>query len=144
MLDKRPELKGTWQTIVPDGTTAEEWIAEHMVPGVPRMDCKGLCHDQCTVIPVTPVERRRVEAAGGRRLFVTSEGRCSMLDDNNRCVGYAGRPLICRMWGASEGMICPHGCETRSGRYLTHGEGMALMAERRIVDGCHEVTRPLP
>jgi Fe-S-cluster containining protein len=27
-----------------------------------------------------------------------------------RCTVYEARPLICRVYGAAEGLRCPHGC----------------------------------
>lgn len=37
---------------------------------------------------------------------------CPLLDRiSHRCNGYQVRPMICRLWGLTERMKCPHGCQ---------------------------------
>jgi hypothetical protein len=60
---------------------------------------------------------------------------CPMLD-GNRCSVHPVRPLICRMWGVAENMLCPHGCTAE--RTLSWDEGQALLAEVYALAGkCH-------
>ena len=101
---------------------------------VPALECKGLCHETCGPIPLTAMERERIEESIGHPIgAVGDDMTCPLLDDNNRCSVYALRPLICRMWGAEETMRCPHGCIPK--RYLTMDEGGALIQEITAVGG---------
>lgn len=94
---------------------------------VPALDCKGLCTDQCSLIPMTGPEWRHLDRADVphswldlNMVFMPSEAeterqgienvRCPLLTDDGRCSEYDRRPLICRLWGVSDGLPCPHGC----------------------------------
>ncbi len=47
---------------------------------------------------------------------------CPYLDiETKRCTVHENRPLICRLYGVSEGLPCPHGCKPNP-RYLTRDE----------------------
>jgi Fe-S-cluster containining protein len=139
MLDRRPDIDGMWVTRIPVELPPEAFIAANRPAAVPQLICKGLCWESCSNMPVTPMEQRRVERASGRELFLTSEGRCSMLNAERRCDAYQARPLVCKIYGTSEGMMCPYGCETMSGQYLTHAEGLALLAEAALFEGDHSL-----
>jgi len=89
------------------------------------MKCKGLCHDQCTVVPMTPEEVGALQAATGRafdvwpapglcadRLTIVPPGqlRCPVLGPDNRCTAYEARPALCKLYGEVKAMPCEHGC----------------------------------
>lgn len=89
--------------------------------GVPSVACKGLCHDQCTLIPIAKAERAAIEAHTKRRLRVMPEmdrlvmrpqddGLTCRFLKRQRCSIYEARPLICRLYGAADGLECSHGC----------------------------------
>lgn len=140
MIGERPDPKGGWAS---PRTLVEAAIAGRVelpdVDDLPVLMCKGLCHEQCTIVPMTPVELLRVERAIGRPLEVQEDGRCGALNDCNRCDGYNVRPLICRIWGMAEGAMCGHGCVTTSGRYLEYHEVAGLMARAALEEGEHVV-----
>jgi hypothetical protein len=85
---------------------------------IPNVDCKGLCQESCGPIAMSRDEDRRL-----RDLGVTIS---SMLDavaaidrgedywcpalQQGQCTVYDARPTICRLWGATTSMPCPHGC----------------------------------
>jgi Fe-S-cluster containining protein len=111
---------------------------------VPDVGCKGLCHDTCGPVSGGPAERLAMRRAGyplpkidnmgdGLRLLVNDPGyRCPALTADNRCAVYADdpprRPMVCRVWGASESLPCPYGCAPGPGeRLLTPAESTALM-----------------
>jgi Fe-S-cluster containining protein len=86
---------------------------------VPRIECKGLCHTTCGMIPLIGKEKALTERVTttqwtvlgeGRLLYDADRGCCPFLQEN-RCSIYDERPLMCRVWGAAEGLECPHGCE---------------------------------
>lgn len=96
---------------------------------VPHLACKGLCHDACTTVPAGPAEVAAVRAAGGDLRSVPDRAAavawmrenyargdadrdvCPSLSAFGRCRVYAARPMICRLWGTTARLACPHGCE---------------------------------
>jgi Fe-S-cluster containining protein len=85
---------------------------------IPPVDCKGRCLDSCGPISMSREEETKLRSRGmtippmaeamaalerGEDYYCPAliEGRCSVYDD---------RPTICRLWGATESMRCPHGC----------------------------------
>lgn len=70
---------------------------------IPSFKCKDGCFDCCdNQIQFAPEEEKR---AGG---FCYTERLCPHIKDN-RCSVYLDRAFICRIYGASEIMPCPHG-----------------------------------
>ncbi|HWE54176.1 MAG TPA: YkgJ family cysteine cluster protein [Acidimicrobiales bacterium] len=85
---------------------------------IPAVACRGLCINSCGPISMSKEEQARVRTrgvsiptmaeameamAGGEDYYcpALADGRCTVHDD---------RPTICRLWGATESMPCPHGC----------------------------------
>jgi len=113
---------------------------------VPATTCKGLCTDQCTVIPIAKVEREAIEKLTGRRvktlpqvdnlvMRTADDGSCRYLR-RGRCSIYQVRPLICRLYGAAVGLECQHGCRPVAGLLSRDAAGdligrlMQLRSER--------------
>lgn len=95
---------------------------------VPEVGCKGLCEASCGSVTVTAQEQQRIRVRHGMTLprrgeFVTADrhGRCPALVDQ-RCSIYEDRPFICRAWGATETLPCPHGCVPARGRLTVEDE----------------------
>ena len=104
---------------------------------LPRIKCKGLCHDQCRGIYLTPAENKEIRRRKGAGIPTPDQARnaanrgtginqlglktnpidrskvtCPLLDRiTKRCTAYEVRPFICRAWGVTERMVCPHDCE---------------------------------
>ena len=92
---------------------------------IPEMECKGLCTDQCTIIPMTGAEWRYMGRADVPHSWLNLNlvhmpssadvergvHACPLLTEDGRCSEYARRPLICRLWGVADGLPCPHGCK---------------------------------
>jgi Fe-S-cluster containining protein len=78
--------------------------------------CDGSCWDSCGPIGYSTEEGRRMEQAGHRPANVgepRTQLMCTALTTDHRCSIYEARPMICRLWGASEVLACPHGrCST--------------------------------
>jgi hypothetical protein len=52
---------------------------------------------------------------------------CPALDRNTgKCKGHEVRPMICRLWGVADPMLCPYGCEME-GEPLSMAEGQYLL-----------------
>jgi hypothetical protein len=85
---------------------------------IPPVECRGECIDSCGPISMSVAEAARIEALGvsiptmAQALTALAAGEdyyCPALRDG-RCSVYDARPTICRLWGATESMPCPHGC----------------------------------
>lgn len=105
---------------------------------MPDVGCKGLCQDGCYSIGTFPVERQVVEAVHGIRLPAMAAHRCEALGDDGRCSIYEDRPLICRSFGAVQGILCPFGCEPADG--LRSNAWFGMLAKRVAQIGRSEPT----
>lgn len=101
---------------------------------LPALECKGLCHDSCTAIDASELERERLRERGVElsqepaaqqlvRYRRTGEvPRCPALGPLNTCTVYDVRPFVCRAFGLvydpdvlpgdarRQVMMCDHGC----------------------------------
>lgn len=102
---------------------------------VPAMkDCQGKCQASCGPIPVSGEERRLIEQRSGKKLdWDKDTWRCNMISKTGYCTVYSVRPLICRIWGATEKLPCPFGCEPEWA--LSKDEAMELFAELEELTG---------
>jgi Putative zinc- or iron-chelating domain len=108
---------------------------------VPPVQCRGLCLESCGPISMSRHEEAKLLARGvkippmaeamaalerGEDYYCPAlrAGRCSVYDD---------RPTICRLWGATESMPCPHGC-TPDNR-LTQAESHRILRLAAEVGG---------
>jgi hypothetical protein len=128
------------------GLTRSEQDAQlaELYARIPRIpDCDGRCWTSCGPVDMSDRERQRIRAAGTRitpyQKAMASPERfwCDALTGDKRCAVYDLRPLICRIWGAVEGMPCVYGCVPEGG-YLTDVEAYRMIAESlRIGGGRH-------
>jgi Fe-S-cluster containining protein len=111
---------------------------EELYAQVPEVGCKGLCHQACGPIGMNPREHQRIRELGVKiphhkdalaELVETGDYTCPALDSDNRCSVYEARPMLCRLWGATETMPCEYGCSPPEGALLTDSEGHALLAQ---------------
>lgn len=90
---------------------------------IPKIECKGLCHDSCTIINMSDSENNRIWRKHGfnlsGRIFSllhrigmnTAEPICPALDkETKRCTIYEDRPFVCRVYGVTKALKCSHGC----------------------------------
>ena len=108
-------------------------LLEKQYARIPKIQCKGLCHEACGPIAATELEVKRVEELAGKKLDLTMDLTCSLLTADKKCAGYANRPLVCRIFGASKHLRCPHGCEPE--RFLTESEEVDILKEVTRIDG---------
>jgi uncharacterized protein len=92
---------------------------------VPEVHCKGLCYQNCSIIPVTEVEHAVIAKRHGSPPEAIGI-ICDKLK-NGRCTIYADRPLICRLFGAVKGMRCPFGCTPK--QFLSQRDAYKLLDE---------------
>lgn len=90
---------------------------------IPSFTCIPGCHDCCGPVPFSKIEWNAVKdkrmAKGINCPYQCEEG----------CAIYKDRPLICRLFGASEDqrLKCPHGCGPK--KPLTKEETAKIMVE---------------
>ena len=122
--------------------SAQDADLQQLYDQVPEVGCKGLCQDACGPIDMSPREHARLRAAGvdvpaaTRRailLHVTGEYSCPALTVAGQCGVYEQRPMICRLWGATKSLRCPHGCTPE--RWLSDVDAMDLIAKASTVGG---------
>ena len=101
---------------------------------IPDLHCKGLCHAYCGPIPCSNEEWEamgkpaRLDNGSGMVILQHVEGgHCPLLSPNGRCTVYANRPLICRLWGVTKKLRCPHGCKPK--RWVKPEESAAMIKE---------------
>lgn len=109
-------------------------MLDELYASLPAIECRGLCHDSCTAIDASELERRRLAARGVHlpdeparvqyaRIVASGQApRCPALGPLNTCTVYEVRPFTCRAFGLvldrrtspirhHDGpMMCDHGC----------------------------------
>lgn len=102
------------------------------IPAIP--DCDGRCAAACGPIAMFKGEWKRVvRAAGGRVPKPRSRLACPLLSPTGKCTVYSVRPYICRVWGATEELRCPNGCEPE--RWLTTEEARDIFKRIEAIAG---------
>lgn len=101
------------------------------IPGIP--DCSGACAAACGPIAMTTGEWERVKRSFGRTPPEIRGGVCPMLSPTGKCMVYSVRPWICRVWGTTRALACPHGCEPT--RWLTVEETHDILRRIQAVAG---------
>ncbi len=101
---------------------------------LPTIECKGKCQECCGPIIMSGLESQRIQGATGLPLAIidTETLRCPYLTDEGKCSVYDNRPMICRLWGLTPKMQCPHGC--RPSRPFSEMEAFALVDEVSRLD----------
>lgn len=115
---------------------------------VPDAGCRGLCLMGCGSVAMTALEQRRIADRHGKVLPLVAApamepftvqpggqmpGRCAALTRAGQCQVYADRPMVCRLYGAAEGLRCPYGCEPADG-LMSESAGWRALARVRELD----------
>lgn len=113
-----------------DGRDVE--TLEALYASLPEMRCRQQCWDSCTTFPTNALEHRHIKEKTGISLLGQSARkhkslpRCPALSEDNRCMIYAVRPMICRIFGMTKLLSCGHGCVPEGG-YLPTEEAFVLI-----------------
>lgn len=108
---------------------------------IPDIECQGLCHQSCTIVPAATIEIKRArERMKGKNPFTPIGWLIEMRDNptnkkipscgalkEKKCSIYTVRPGICRLYGVAEGLECPFGCLPKS--TLTKQEAINIIRE---------------
>lgn len=79
-------------------------------------------------------EWARVKRSAGRTpRLAPGQMTCPMLSPTGKCTVYTVRPFICRLWGATPTLQCPHGCKPE--RWLTTEEAHEIFGKLRELVG---------
>lgn len=104
---------------------------------IPPIDCKGLCHPTCGIVPAAKIEIKRArDRMGGKNPFnpihqLTQAVKggptsCAALKEGRCCI-YTARPGVCRLYGVAEGLECAYCCEPK--KKLSKQEAYAIIRE---------------
>jgi Fe-S-cluster containining protein len=118
---------------------------------LPSLECRGLCWHSCGPIDMSIAERERIaergvhiegytRAAAERYRATGTVAPCPALGPFRTCGVHDIRPMICRLWGSTETMRCPHGC--RPSRELTEAEQLAFLERSRVIGGSEDSALP--
>lgn len=82
---------------------------------IPDVRCKGLCQRSCGPIGCSGAEAEALVNEGIALPVPIGHSKygdltCSHLGQDGRCAIYDKRPMICRLFGATRELRCPHGC----------------------------------
>lgn len=108
---------------------------------LPTIDCLGQCWDSCTRIPMTAPEQQRINDVGvpvERANVHASPMVCPALTMLHQCSVHALRPMICRLYGLSEGLLCSFGCRPNERGLLSDAETYEFLARAHDIAGEHE------
>ena len=108
---------------------------ERIYARVPNANCRGLCHVSCAPIAVLtnepivaktpPTSKHTID---NLTFLVSPEFDsvvCPHLTTDKRCAEYDSRPIICRLYGTTPILACPHGCSPD--RWLSEKESRSLI-----------------
>lgn len=118
-------------------SAAELLALEAVYAKLPTIQCKKLCYESCSIIPVTQIEKDRLfrNPDGSVTLNERMPAQCPLLDvEKMECKRWSERPLICRAFGCVEtdrvtrwNMKCSHRCQPS--RWMSNDEFMFRYAE---------------
>lgn len=113
----------------------------------PMADCKGNCWISCGPASMTPWEWKRL-ADAGHKVTPDELARkapydfwCEALGPDGRCMAYAIRPLLCRLWAAVDWLPCPWGCRPEGG-WLANDTAFRLLLEVTRLGGTGQPVTP--
>ena len=77
---------------------------------IPGFTCKPGCHDCCGPVTASSEEVQRLPPkSNAEHEQAWAHLNCVYLGPDG-CTVYAERPLICRLFGTTASLPCPHGC----------------------------------
>ena len=125
-----PTVKG------PPPVTSQDDQLDALYGELPPMECRGKCTDSCGSVAMTQPENDRIRRAGVALPLLGAFGaeKCPALTGLGLCSVHPVRPMICRLWGMTARMRCPHGCRPEGG-HLTDQQAYYLLARAAEIAG---------
>lgn len=117
---------------------------QRIYDSLPEIKCKRKCQEACGPIGMSLVEAANITRNSGRHELptVTEAAVCSALTPEGRCGLYSTRPLLCRVYGLSKALRCPHGCRPK--RWIGHEEAKRLFGRMNELSESNEVVYTHP
>lgn len=111
---------------------------EALYAELPHVACQQKCRECCGPViqagALSPLEFERLAGIPPSPVDPKDFMACSMLNgETGLCRVYDLRPMICRLWGVTENMRCPYGCEPD--RWLTEAEGREYLKRAEAIGG---------
>jgi Fe-S-cluster containining protein len=108
---------------------------EAIYADLPDVPCTGQCYQSCSFIATSEAEHQRIRRERGIAIEMY-QTTCPALDFAGRCSIHELRPLICRVYGATERLRCPYGCIPE--RWLADTEVYGLLKRAEAIAGPHD------
>jgi Fe-S-cluster containining protein len=108
---------------------------EALYAELPDVPCTGQCFNSCSFIGMSEAEHQHIKNETGVAIEM-QQAPCPALDFAGRCSIHPLRPLICRLFGASEELRCEYGCQPE--RWLTPEETSELVQRAQDLCGPHD------
>jgi uncharacterized protein len=121
--------------------TAEADSLDAIYAAIPEVHCQGLCQQSCGPIGLFQVEVERLSLHLHTLPTASPSLTCSKLSRQGRCTIYSDRPIICRLFGASQKLRCPWGCVPD--RWLSDQEAHALFARIKALKSGKSYISPI-
>jgi Fe-S-cluster containining protein len=107
---------------------SEKAVLKKLYKKIPSFDCIEGCSDCCGPVPVSSVEAKKLGIDTG--ITSVKMGTCECVYSSSEgCTVYENRPFMCRLFGATKNLVCPHGKEPN--KPLTAEQGRRLADEYR-------------
>ena len=102
---------------------------EELYATLPKIECQRKCNAACGPVVFASVEIANVQAAGhklpvAQNHLIHGSMTCSALKSGG-CSIYEQRPGICRLYGLTKLLECPHGCKPE--RWLSEAESRKFL-----------------
>lgn len=92
------------------------------LPVLPPMRCDAGCGKCCGIAPASPDEYRAVvRYAKEHNITPKKQGLTCPFYQGGTCAVYPVRPVMCRVFGHSEDLSCPHGYNTNVDQAIVDG-----------------------
>lgn len=106
---------------------------------IPSFKCKEGCADCCGPVEMSRLEYHRCVKASGRtaeelrqqmeRNIKRNIYQCPLIDQKtHRCTVYQVRPAICRIFGTTKNLPCPHGYAPDAAQMLSDEKAREILA----------------
>jgi uncharacterized protein len=100
---------------------------------LPIIVCQRKCQAFCGPVFMSGAEWQRIQNRLGREPEPRQDLACPMLGSAGDCKVHDIRPGICRLWGITKTMVCPHGCEPT--RWLSDEECSQILKQLAEIGG---------
>jgi Fe-S-cluster containining protein len=134
------ELTSMPQTVIHMSNAERLAQIDALLATIPSFKCKPGCADCCGPIHYSRLEFYRCVKASGHSLqeireqikknVSRNDHRCPFLNrKTNQCSVYEVRPAICRVFGTTGELRCPHGYAPQAGQMLSEERSREILAQ---------------